>query len=443
MFSVFMIPRGRLAALTLLPALFLLADAACQRVPLLAPSGSVITLTSAATVLPFNGSAQISAQVIEAAGTPPHSGTHLTFTTTLGTIQPSDAETDSSGIAKVTFLAGAQSGTATITAISGGASVSATGAVKILVGAAAVGRVNVNANPATVPAIGGSTTISASVLDVNGNQLATVPVSFVTTAGTLSASQVITDSNGVAQTTLTTATTATVTASVGAQGSTTPPATGGGGTGGTTPTTPTSGQASGQVTVNISAAPGLVITPPTTPPNAGVPASFTFAVTVAGTNGSAIRDLSVDWGDMTTQDLGAVTGNAVVSHVYAVAGTYTVIATLQDAFGNTVTQRTAVTVIAATSPTIIITATSIPTTHSAAMPVTFQVQVTPPTGIGVQSVTMAFGDGQTSSLGGLTGTTTITHTYNDPMAAGPKVVTVSVLDTLGRTTQGQTTITLP
>src|SRR4029077_316158 len=122
-----------------------------------------------------------------------------------------------------------------ISAISGGASVSAAGAVKILVGAAAVGRVNGNANPATVEALGGSTTISASVLDQNGNQLATVPVSFITTAGSLSASQVITDANGIAQTTLTTTTTATVTATVGSQGSTTPPATGGGGTGGTTP----------------------------------------------------------------------------------------------------------------------------------------------------------------------------------------------------------------
>ncbi len=94
MFSVFMISRSRLAALTLLPALFLLVETACQRVPLLAPSGSVISLTSPATVLPFNGSTTIGAQVIEASGHSPHSGTHVTFTTTLGTIQPSDAETD-------------------------------------------------------------------------------------------------------------------------------------------------------------------------------------------------------------------------------------------------------------------------------------------------------------------------------------------------------------
>jgi hypothetical protein len=440
-----MLSRCRLAALFLLPAL-LVFQTACQRVPLLAPSGSVITLTSSATVLPFNGTTTIVGQVIEASGTPPHSGTHVTFTTTLGGIQPSDAETDASGIVRVTFAAGTQSGTATITAISGGASVGSNGAVKILVGAAAVGRVNVNANPATVPSTGGSTVISASVLDQNGNQLATVPVSFITTAGTLSASQVVTDANGIAQTTLTTSITATVTASVGAQGSTTttPPATGGGTTPTTpAPTTPTQGQASGSVTVSVSAAPTLVITPPTTPPNAGVPASFTFAVTVATTNGSAVRDVTVDWGDGSNQDLGAITGNAVVAHVYTTAGTFQVLGTLTDSFGNIVTTRTSVSVIAAASPTIIVTASSIPTTHSASMPVTFTVQVTPPTGIGVQTVTMAFGDGQTNSLGGLTGTTTITHPYTDPNAAGPKVITVSVLDTLGRTTTGQTTITLP
>src|SRR5262249_15060212 len=160
----------------------LVFETACQKVPLLAPSGSVITLTSSATVLSFNGTTTITGQVIEASGTPPHSGTHVTFTTTLGTIQPSDAETDSSGIVKVQFAAGTQSGTATITAISGGASVGTNGAVKILVGAAAVGHVSVGANPATVPSTGGSSTISASVLDQNGNQLASVPVSFVTSA---------------------------------------------------------------------------------------------------------------------------------------------------------------------------------------------------------------------------------------------------------------------
>jgi hypothetical protein len=447
MFSVFMISRSRLAALTLLPALFLFVETACQRVPLLAPSGSVISLTSSATVLPFNGVTTITAQVIEASGSPPHSGTHLTFTTTLGSIQPSDAETDTSGIATVRFSAGAQSGTATISAISGGASVSATGAVKILVGAAAVGRVNVNANPATIPALGGSTTISASVLDQNGNQLATVPVSFITTAGTLSASQVITDANGIAQTTLTTSTTATVTATVGSQGSTTPPATGGGGTGGTTPTpAPTSGQASGSVTVGIAGTPTLVITPPTTAPGAGLPASFTFAVTVATTNGSAIRDVTVDWGDMTNQDLGAITGNAVVSHVYVAAGTYVVRGTVTDAFGSSVTTSTVVTVIATAFPTVIVTPTAPGPTHP--VTVSVQIQVTTPAGISITAATINWHDGgplgapgnsPDQALGGVNGTITVTHTFT---AAGTFPITVTVTDTAGRQTTGNATVTV-
>src|SRR5919204_6136694 len=91
---------------------------ACHGVPLLAPSGSTITLTALATALPLNGSTQIIAQVIEPAGTPPQHGTQLTFSTNLGLIQPPEAETDASGRVAVTFNAGTQNGIATIIAIS-------------------------------------------------------------------------------------------------------------------------------------------------------------------------------------------------------------------------------------------------------------------------------------------------------------------------------------
>src|SRR5205807_768834 len=152
-------------------------------------------------------------------------GTHVTFTTSLGTIQPSEAETDISGRAVATFVAGTQSGTATITAASGGASVGTNGAIKIAVGAAAVGRVVVSANPTTVSSLGGASTITASVADVNGNSLNNVAVTFTTTGGTLSTSLATTDQNGVATAVLTTTVQATVTATAGASGAgtTTPP----------------------------------------------------------------------------------------------------------------------------------------------------------------------------------------------------------------------------
>src|SRR5215467_12279622 len=199
MVSAFMISRRHLAALFVIPTIAFAIDVACSRVPLLAPSGSSITLTTATSILAVNGSATVVAQVVESAGTAPQAGTHVTFTTSLGTIQPSDATTDSSGRATAIFTS-ASSGTATITALSGGATTGAN-ALKILVGSAGVQRVVVNATPATVPALGGSTTISATVFDVNGSLMASIPVTFVTTAGTLNAGVVNTDAAGVASTT--------------------------------------------------------------------------------------------------------------------------------------------------------------------------------------------------------------------------------------------------
>src|SRR3954469_9988477 len=235
-------PNRRVLVCLLAASVAAVAAAGCEKVPLLAPTGSTITLTSSTPVLSANGRAQIVAQLIEAAGTPPHSGTHVTFTTSLGAVQPADAETDVNGRAIVTFLAGNNNGTAIITASSGAATTGTSNGLRIAIGSAAVGRVAVNANPTTVPAIGGSSAITATVLDVNGNPLTSTPVQFSTSAGTLSAAIVSTDTNGIASAVLVTSQQATVTASVGAQA---PPSTGGGGSSSSTssapaPTTPSS-----------------------------------------------------------------------------------------------------------------------------------------------------------------------------------------------------------
>ncbi|MBI3490483.1 MAG: Ig-like domain-containing protein, partial [Acidobacteria bacterium] len=418
-----------------------------------------------------------------------------------------------------------------ISALSGGVSASGNNAVKIAIGTAAVGRVVVSASPTLVPALGGSSTITATVLDINGNALSSAPVTFSTTAGTLDPLIVTSDANGVAVTTLKTSTQAVVTASVGAQGTTTTNT----GTTGTTGTT--AGQASGTVTVAVAAAPTLVITPPTTLPTIGLPASFTFAVTVPTTNGSAVKSVSVDWGDGTTQQLGAITGNSVVSHVYhavnvytisatlvdgsgnivtvtssvtvipaaltltitaptnppsaglpasftivpgvpantgdsvknvhvdwgdgstaqdlgaisastvvahvfKTAGSYTVTGTLTDAAGNTVTVSSFVTVIPVPNPTINITP-AVPTgAHTATTTVSFQIQVTAPVGVNITDATIDYGDGASDSLGGLSGTVTKSHAYTAGSGAS-FVVKVTVTDTLGRSTQGTATITLP
>ena len=94
-----MVSRCRLLLLAGL-ALLLSSATACEKVPLLAPTGSTITLTAPVNVLSASQSVDLVAQVLESSGTPPHSGTTITFTTTLGTVQPSAAETDANEIGR-------------------------------------------------------------------------------------------------------------------------------------------------------------------------------------------------------------------------------------------------------------------------------------------------------------------------------------------------------
>ena len=93
---------------------------ACDSAPLVAPIASTISVFSTATVLAPGGTAEISAIVIEEAGTPVHDGTVVRFSATLGTVDPVEAETRD-GVALTTFTAGTTPGTAQIAATSGGA----------------------------------------------------------------------------------------------------------------------------------------------------------------------------------------------------------------------------------------------------------------------------------------------------------------------------------
>jgi hypothetical protein len=304
---------------------------ACDKMPLVAPSGTVMTLTADANVLPVNGSAEITAVLIEAgqaqppssgtgnppttstatgAGTTVHNGTLVSFTTTLGRVDPAEART-TNGKAVVRLLANGQSGVATVTAFSGAASKTLT----INVGAAAASRVVVTASPQALPAIGGTTTITATVQDQQGNGILGVPVSFSTTAGSLAATSAVTDNSGNAVTTLTTNAAATVTATAG--GGT------GGGTGGTAAPTP--------ATVAITILPNatVTITPPTGAVVVSTPTSFTVNV---GTT-VIVLDVVVEFGDGEKLSLGPISASQPVPHMYGIAGALTATATASFADG--------------------------------------------------------------------------------------------------------------
>jgi hypothetical protein len=163
-------------------------------------------------------------------------------------------------------------------------------------------------------------------------------------------------------------------------------------------------------------------------------------------NGSAVKAVSVDWGDGSATELGSVTGNAVVAHVYKDPGTYVVKASATDASGNTTSVSSVVTVVPTTFPTVVVNPTNPGPGHP--IDVTVQVQVTLPAGVSVQSANIDWGDngasgtpgaGDVQSLGGVSGTVTLKHTYK---AAGSFTMTVSVTDSLGRTTQGTSSVTI-
>jgi hypothetical protein len=301
-----------------LPLAVLALLAACDKVPLLAPTGSVITILPATTTVSLNSEINIVATVIEngqasgttgtstgttttsrpGAGTPVQNGTLITFTTTLGRIEPSEARTHN-GEVTVKLITGGGSGTATVTAYSGGASAS----TQLKIGTAAAGRVLVTTSPQALGASGGTTQVAATVTDEGGNPLFGIPVTFATDKGSISPSTATTDAGGVAIATLSTTATANITATAGAQ----------------------SGKAT--VTVNARSLASFTASPAAT--TAGTPVTFT----VTPTTGANISNVHVEFGDGRSTDLGAIGAATTTQNTYTSSGNYTATATARDAVG--------------------------------------------------------------------------------------------------------------
>jgi hypothetical protein len=398
-------------------ACFAVLAVACDKLPLLAPNLSVITLSTDSSVVQTNGTAIIRATVLEGSGTPVQNGTTVTFSTNLGVLSPSEARTVN-GVASVQFVANGSSGVAEIKANSGAAKPSdaANPALKITVGAAAAGRIAVSANPTTVPSTGGSSTIVASVVDTSGNALRSVNVTFSTTAGTLSSVVATTDQNGSAQTTLTTNREATVTASVGGAGSATAPT-------------------SGTVIVRVNAAGTLTVSASPSPATVGQTVSV--SVTLAA-GGSPVQRVVLDFGDGTSTTLGST--STTVPHTYTRSGTYVIRATAFDALGDSATNTATLVVSGAPRPTVSISATTTPPPTAGGV-TTFTIGVTAAgggTGAAIEDVTVNFGDGTSASLGGASGTgQQVQHVYS---SAGTYTATVEAEDANGASGSASTTI---
>jgi hypothetical protein len=375
--------------------LLALLGPSCDKMPLTAPSSSTITLYAARVTVGLNGSVDITATVIESAGTPVQNGTVVTVTTTLGSIDPAEARTNA-GKVTVKFNSGTQSGTAEIRASSGGNTV--TDGLKISVGAAAAGKVELLANPTALPASGGSVELTAIVSDTSGNRLGGVPVSFTTDNGLLGQTSVLSDANGEARTVLSTTAKAIVGASVV------------GGTNGTVK--------SDNLTIPVRVGPTVSITVPSTSLVPGVAGVFSVTVTAGG---SSVRTASITFGDGGSQSVGT-SGTSSASHVYSKGGTFIVTAAATDTAGETTTATASVSVQDVFVTISGFTVSSNPTTAAA---VEFTVSATSSSASApIERYEWNFGDNTTwNTSNGFT-----SHKYS---ASGTYKVTVRVVTTTG------------
>ena len=107
----------------------LLSIQGCESLPVLAPTQSTIVVVASEPVIPLDGESVITAVVTESVGTPVQNGTLVTFSTTLGTVDPQESRTQD-GRATTRLLGGKTTGTATVSAFSG-TSTSSTVSVQI------------------------------------------------------------------------------------------------------------------------------------------------------------------------------------------------------------------------------------------------------------------------------------------------------------------------
>lgn len=387
-----MIPRPLPRLVYTLLAFVPMAAAGCDRVPLTAPTQTTITLIASTLVVPANGSVELTAVVTEQSGTPVQNGTVVTFTTTLGTIEPREARTKGGKVTAI-LNAGGQSGTAKVGAFSG--STKAT-EIELKIGGAAAETIALLAAPAALPSAGGTTTLVATVADASGNRLPGVPVTFTTSAGSLRDQFVLTDNVGEARTLLSTTRQAEVTAAAGSK--------------------------SQKVTVGLNSLPTVTVTAAPNPALEDQPVTFTIAVT-SGANASAVRSMVINFGDGSPPRNLPPASTATVSHTYGSDGGYTVQVTVTDVNGETANGVASVTVVPA--PRVAVTLTASPSTPRVRDIATFTAQVSPATAQ-VRSFEWDFGDGSPVET---TSGNVNTHVYD---RVGQKTVWVTV-----RTLDGQ------
>ena len=285
--------------------------------------------------------------------------------------------------------------------------------VKIMVGVAAVKTVGVTTTPTSVGPNGGTVTVAATVVDPNGSALAGIPVSFSADHGSVNPGVATTDSSGTATTTLNTGVETKVTATAGTVS-------------GTATVTLRSGPA---VTLDCAPATGTGSCAAVAADNSSNTATVTFTVAKA-TGSSVLRDVTLDFGDGTSQGLGTLAGGSVkVSHTYngssGSTASYVATARATDVEGERSNATTLVNVTPRAPLSVDLAVAPGDGTH----PVTETFTATVNGGTGAR-FDWDFGDGATAT----TASNKTSHVYS---TANNYTATVTVTTTDGRTATGR------
>jgi PKD repeat protein len=244
----------------------------------------------------------------------------------------------------------------------------------------------------------GRDVVTATVLDATGKGVPGQTVTFATSAGTVSPSPVVTDSGGLAQSTLVSARAATVTASAG----------------------------NVQATAVTSAQPLVSITLSVTPA-VTLGTATPLAVTITRASAAAqVQAVALDFGDGQVIALDPATVSTTVLHTYQSTGTFTAILAITEAQTGTQQTQTPITVTAPPPvPSLSVTLTVTPPTPAAGTAVTLTAPISYTAGANVW--VWNFGDGST---GRTTSSNATIYTY---VSAGTYTAKVTVTDSFGRT----------
>jgi hypothetical protein len=185
-----------------------------------------------------------------------------------------------------------------------------------------------------------------------------------------------------------------------------------------------------QITLNVSRVlPTITITASATTASVGVAISFT--VTPAATPPQPITNVTVNFGDGTTRDLGVISSATTLAKSYGSEGTFTVTATVTDQSNQRGNASTQVVITRSASPVITFTQTNTAAPPATpAVPEQFSVSATAATGLTIRSIVVTRSNGEVLFSGSGGGSFAASVTAGD-------VLTATATDSAGSTSTSQ------